>query len=74
MDKEKTLRKLKQEIEEVRARYGVDPFELIGVVRCEECRYNNTDGCNTGCGWCECLNRGVLNRHFCGYGERRDSR
>ena len=36
MDKEKTLRKLREEIEEVRKKFGVDFAE---VVRCRECTY-----------------------------------
>ena len=36
MDKEKTLRKLKQEIEEVREKFGV---EFAEVVRCKDCKH-----------------------------------
>ena len=44
---------------------------LVEVVRCGECRHYNTTGCSDGCGWCENMDRGVFDEHYCSRGERR---
>ena len=72
MDKEKTLRKLKQEIEEVREKFGV---EFAEVVRCKDCVYRHLSGkppfmyyiCTVAEGLNVCKDDS-----FCSYGERRD--
>lgn len=71
MDKEKTLRKLKQEIEEVREKFGV---EFAEVVRCKDCVYRHLTGkapfmfytCTIAEGLNDCKENA-----FCSYGERR---
>ena len=45
---------------------------LVEVVRCGECRHYNTTGCSDGCGWCENMDRGVFDEHYCSRGERRE--
>lgn len=67
MDKEKTLLKLKQEIKEVQEKCGVDPLELAGVVRCRNCKYNDSPDCP--------FDTYMFDRTqdtFCSYGERRE--
>lgn len=61
MDKEKTLRKLKQEIEEVREKFGV---EFAEVVRCKDCWKSDE-------GLCSYKLKDVPGKDFCGDGERR---
>lgn len=78
MDKEKTLRKLKQEIEEVREKFGV---EFAEVVRCKDCEHSRPlDRKDTlensfveGCVWCMGRSDGVFEDDFCSDGERRDN-
>lgn len=76
MDKEKTLRKLKQEIEEVQKKHGVDPIELVGVVRCRDCKSSNIDDrtgrmfCSNPLGGYGCVP--TKEDGFCCYGERRE--
>lgn len=72
MDKEKTLRKLKQEIEEVQKKHGVDPLELVGVVRCRDCKYKQGATYRHGRCVCERNSRWVSDDCFCEQGERRD--
>lgn len=71
MDKEKTLRKLKQEIEEVREKFGV---EFAEVVRCKDCEHfrNYTDRHGAVRMICmrDCHIPRVEPEHFCSYGER----
>ena len=45
---------------------------LVEVVRCGKCRHYNTTGCSDGCGWCENMDRGVFDEHYCSRGERRE--
>lgn len=69
MDKEKTLRKLKQEIEEVRKKYGI---EFAEIVRCKDCKHYMTVHCS--CDGC-CIS-GDWYSHgdwHCADGERRDN-
>ena len=42
------------------------------LVRCKNCRFYNTTGCQTGFGWCESpiVNTGVYDEWFCADGER----
>lgn len=75
MDKEKTLRKLREEIEEVRKKYGV---EFAEVVRCKDCKHRS--GLNGrppfmfySCTCSHGLVAAVRGNDFCSYGERRDS-
>lgn len=78
MDKEKTLRKLKQEIVEVENKLGVDPLELVGVVRCKNCECCVLDLSGTGAHLCMRNKNGfplrmrVTSEDFCSHGERRD--
>jgi hypothetical protein len=44
----------------------------VEVVRCGKCRHYNTTGCSDGCGWCENMDRGVFDEHYCSRGERRE--
>ena len=37
------------------------------VVRCGECSHYNISGCSEGFGWCEKIDRGVTDGHFCSY-------
>ena len=67
MDKEKILRKLKQEIEEVQKKHGVDPLELVGVVRCRDCKHQGTTDCAL-----DTFGYDVIEDGFCSYGERRE--
>lgn len=73
MDKEKTLRKLKQEIEEVREKFGI---EFAEVVRCKDCKHGTL--CLNRAG-ADCVNCNLddystrLPHDFCSYGERRDN-
>lgn len=73
MDKEKTLQKLKQEIQEVRKKCEFDPLELVGVVRCRDCIGKDTlytaDGGILICGMSGLSP--VEDRDFCSHGERR---
>lgn len=40
------------------------------LIRCDECKNYNTDGCCDGFGWCEFLNVGVMDNDFCSHGVR----
>ena len=64
MDKEKTLRKLREEIEEVRKKYGV---EFAEVVRCKDCKGIGKDH------FCYGWEAFVRDDDFCSYGEKRDN-
>ena len=72
MNKEKTLLKLKQEIEEVREKFGV---EFAEVVRCKDCFWSRKQKESEYHIICE------LNDYaefpisgYCSYGERREAR
>lgn len=43
----------------------------VAVVRCKDCKHYNTSSCADGFGWCEKINRGEMDEHYCSYGERR---
>ena len=43
----------------------------VPVVRCGECKYYIRELMSPGSGWCECLERGEYEKHFCSYGERK---
>lgn len=47
-------------------------IDAVPVCRCKDCKHYNTSGCADGFGWCECMNLGVVDYHFCSYGERKD--
>lgn len=47
--------------------------DVVEVVRCKACEQYNTSNCYEGFGWCEELNRGVSDNHYCSYGERKDT-
>lgn len=63
MDKEKTLRKLKREIEEVREKFGI---EFAEIVRCGNCKHQD-DGMIM---WCNKHERAVSFHDFCNCGEQ----
>ena len=46
--------------------------DVAPVVRCKDCEYYNRDNMSPGTGWCECLERGEYENHFCSYGERKE--
>lgn len=46
--------------------------DVVQVVRCKECEYYNREAMSPGTGWCECLERGEFDNHFCSYGERKE--
>ena len=45
--------------------------DVVEVVRCKDCAYDNEDNMQPHSGWCEYLERGEYNEHYCNYGERR---
>lgn len=45
--------------------------DAVPVVLCKDCKHYNEDNMSPHSGWCECLERGEYNEHFCCYGERR---
>ena len=45
--------------------------DVVEVVRCKDCQYYNQDLMSPGTGWCEYLERGEWDRHFCSYADRR---
>ena len=49
--------------------------ESVPVVRCKDCKYYNTAGCDDGCGWCERDGDGYesFDDWFCAGGERKDN-
>ena len=46
-------------------------IDAVRVVRCGECSHYNISGCSEGFGWCEKIDRGVTDGHFCSFGERK---
>ena len=62
MNKEKTLRKLEQYLEEIKESFGV---EFAEVVRCKDC-WKSADGL------CSYQLKDVPGKDFCGDGERKD--
>ena len=48
--------------------------DAVPVVRCEECSHYNISGCSEGFGWCEKIDRGVTDGHFCSYGEKMEDK
>lgn len=68
-----TIEALQQENEQLHelAKAKADG-RLVEVVRCGKCRHYNTTGCSDGCGWCENMDRGVFDEHYCSRGERRE--
>ena len=48
--------------------------DAMPVVRCGECSHYNISGCSEGFGWCEKIDRGVTDGHFCSYGEKREDK
>lgn len=46
--------------------------DVAGVVRCKECKHYNKNCMSPHSGWCECLERGEYDEHFCSHGERKD--
>ena len=49
-------------------------IDAVPVVRCKDCRFYNTTGCQTGFGWCESpvVSTGVYDEWYCADGERKD--
>ena len=45
------------------------PVDAVPVVRFGECKYYIRELMSPGSGWCECLERGEYEKHFCSYGE-----
>ena len=70
MDKEKTLRKLRQELEDVKKKFGV---EFAEVVRCGECKHWNEGAlaCNLLPWVSSSEHENWYAEDFCSYGERR---
>ena len=61
------------------SQYGVElgqgkDDDLVRVTRCKDCMYYNEDNMQQHSGWCECLERGEYNEHFCSYGEPKEGR
>ena len=48
--------------------------DAVPVVRCGECSHYNISGCSEGFGWCEKIDRGVTDGHFCSYGEKTEDK
>ena len=48
--------------------------DAVPVVRCKECSHYNISGCSEGFGWCEKIDRGVTDGHFCSYGEKMEDK
>ena len=48
--------------------------DAVPVVRCGECSHYNISGCSEGFGWCEKIDRGVTDGHFCSYGEKMEDK
>ena len=48
--------------------------DALPVVRCGECSHYNISGCSEGFGWCEKIDRGVTDGHFCSYGEKMEDK
>ena len=46
--------------------------DLVPVVRCGECKYYIRELMSQGSWWCECLERGEYEKHFCSYGQRKE--
>ena len=46
--------------------------DAVPVVRCGECKYYIRELMSPGSGWCECLERGEYEKHFCSYGQRKE--
>ena len=46
--------------------------DAVEVVRCGECKYYIREPMSQGSGWCECLERGEYEKHFCSYGQRKE--
>lgn len=46
--------------------------DMVEVVRCKDCVYYNEDNMQPHSGWCEYLERGEYNEHYCNYGERKE--
>lgn len=38
----------------------------------KKCKYYIRELMSPGSGWCECLERGEYEKHFCSYGERKE--
>lgn len=47
-------------------------IDAVEVVRCRDCEYYCVECMYPGTGWCEYLERGEYDNHFCNYGERKD--
>lgn len=62
--------RLEREIADMRKQLD----RMVEVVRCRECEYYNEDCMSPHSGWCECLERGEYNEHFCSYGKRVERR
>ena len=46
--------------------------DAVPVVRCGECKYYIRELMSQGSGWCECLERGEYEKHFCFFCERKE--
>lgn len=51
---------------------NVSSVDAVEVVRCKDCKYYNEDCMSPHSGWCECLERGEYENHFCSYAERKE--
>jgi hypothetical protein len=70
MEQDERIEQLEAELDEYRQK--IADGRLVEVVRCGKCRHYNTTGCSDGCGWCENMDRGVFDEHYCSRGERRE--
>ena len=71
MNKEKTLRKLEQFLEEIKESFGI---EFAKVVRCKDCKYH-ADATDRGNYLCNRKMLGLVRpTDFCSFGERRDNK
>lgn len=46
--------------------------DAVEVVRCLDCKFYNEDNCSPGCGWCEFLEMGQFDSHYCYGAERKE--
>ena len=63
-----------QLVKELKALEVEHEADAVPVVRCGECSHYNISGCSEGFGWCEKIDRGVTDGHFCSYGEKMEDK
>ncbi len=50
---------------------NIPDADAVEVVRCKDCVNYNTSCCADGFGWCEELNRGMMDDKYCSFGKLR---